>query len=116
MNRSKRLLQIKPEQPVTSLDPWEVRHNNAVTCPTPTEAILISMIQSVALYIRQQESVIDEPWFDYVLGVGIGEIIGGIRVLLNGDIGRLDGGTLDSVLWDLAARSSFDLDTMAMSK
>lgn len=116
MNRSKRLLTVKPDMPIDTLYAWEIRHNQAVTCPTPNEAILISMIQSVDLYIRQAEVDADLPWYDYVLGVGIGEIIGGIRTLLNGDIGRLDGGTLDSVLCSLAERASFDLDVMEMAK
>ena len=113
MNRSKRLLQIKPEQPVDRLDPWEIRHNNAVTCPTPNEAILISMIQSVALYVRHaemSEGLDVGQWRDYALGDGVGTMIEGIRTLLNGDISRLDGGTLDAVLTSLAERVGYDLD------
>jgi hypothetical protein len=117
MNRSKRLLTIKPDMPIDTLQAWENRHNQAVTCPTPGEAVIIAMIQAVALYIRQQEEGTDDlPWYDYVLSVGVGEMIGGIRTLLNGDLGRLDGGTLDAVLWSLAERASFDLDLMRMAK
>jgi hypothetical protein len=44
---------------------------------------------------------------DYILGAAWLEIAKQARVLLNGELGRLDGGTLDKALYSLAQVAGF---------
>jgi hypothetical protein len=48
---------------------------------------------------------------DYVLGDAWFQMIDGIRTLLNGDLGDLDGGSCDALLVALLEGEGFDVDT-----
>ena len=85
----------------TDLTDWRVRHNVAAALPILPlkEAALVLMFRGWYDYASQHrlqyESLIGE---DYVLGPEWEAIGDSLRALLNGDIGRLDGGTCDSFI------------------
>jgi hypothetical protein len=78
---------------------WTVRHNTALRAPNAKERPIRDMLESwhdyAGNYHNQFDSLIGE---DYVLGVAWQSIGESIRTLLNGEIGRLDGGTVDSFI------------------
>jgi hypothetical protein len=98
---------------------WMGRHNAAVIRPIDNEAPIVSILFAIDNYIGQAEDwngVEEGEWRDYILGgQGIGQMIDAARTLLNGDLGRLDAGTCDAYLCDLAERIGYDLDVMEMS-
>ena len=49
---------------------------------------------------------------DYVLGPAWAQIGAGLRALLNGELGRLDGGTLDGLLCSTLTAEEFDPETL----
>jgi len=75
------------------------------------EAALVPLIVGAARYAdahaERYESVIGD---DGVLGPNFRDILIGIRGLLNGQLGRLDGGTLDHMLCTLADAAGVNLD------
>ena len=83
------------------------------------EEPIVSILLAIDGYIGQAEDsngVEEGEWRDYILGgQGIGQMIDAARTLLNGDLGRLDAGTCDAYLCDLAERIGYDLDMGEMS-
>lgn len=84
---------------------WQTRHNNAVTAPRQGfEAGIVAMLRGWATYAAaHQQAYESRIGDDGVLGPewqAIGEALLG---LLNGDLGRLDGGTLDGFIRDTLA-------------
>ena len=83
---------------------WKVRHEAAIANPTGFEAGMLKMIEGADVYCKtyyaRYEGVIGD---DRILGdEGIKVILEGLRTLLNGELGRLDGGTLDRKITGLA--------------
>ncbi len=78
---------------------WQDRHVEALYAPKGFEAPIVGMIAAWAQYAdthaARYESGIGA---DYVLGVAWHEMGVLIHDLLNGELGRLDGGTLSSFL------------------
>ena len=72
-----------------------------------------TMLRAAAAYadshFRRYESGIGE---DGVLGLGWVAILQGCRTLLNGDIGGLDGGTVDSLICAMLVNEGFDPDNL----
>lgn len=89
---------------------WIARHVNALVSPTPMEEPMVDLMTGLLKYVTQYEVMYGSDGMDYVLGAGVGQVIDGLRVLLNGDLGRLDAGTLDEVLLGLAERAGWDAD------
>lgn len=75
---------------------WQDRHNTAMLNPQGAETPIVTMIGGWILYARrhlaQYQSTIGE---DGVLGPEWEAIGDALRGLLNGELGRLDAGTLD---------------------
>ena len=94
---------------------WLTRHMNAMLNPTGIEAPTVILFDYLAgaiepHYERYGSKLAD----DYILGAAWLEIAKQARVLLNGELGRLDGGTLDKALYSLAQVAGFeaaDLDS-----
>ena len=91
---------------------WRERYLYAVRHPThEVEMPLLTMIQGWIDYARSHEArfnsrigddrVLGDEWF------AIGAAMLG---LLNGDLGRLDGGTLDTIIRDNLEEQGFDAD------
>ena len=74
------------------------------------EAGMVWMLHGLAAWLDGYEARYGSPpGTDGVLGdEGAGKIIEGLLVLLNGELGRLDGGTLDSILRHFAKLYKFE--------
>lgn len=88
---------------------WQERHTAALRAPTYAEEGILSILRGWLQYADrhrlQFESGIGE---DYVLGPHWADIGRGIRGLLNGELGRLDGGTLDGLIFDVLGSEDMD--------
>ena len=98
---------------VCNTSPEQTRYaaGHAAACGMPREyweRPIVSMIQGVASYVGQVADNGYEVASDYVLGVGVGHLLHGIKILLDGDTGRLDCGTLLSALDDIARIAGWD--------
>lgn len=92
---------------------WRGRHNLGVTVPTmDKERSLVELFSGWARYAENHEARFEAKiGEDYILGVAWTEIGQGLRTLLNGELGRLDAGTLDSFLLNTATEHGIDLET-----
>ena len=93
---------------------WQTRHFSAITAPkSEFEKAFVEMLTGWLRYAdshaQQYESGIGE---DGVLGVHWAQIGAGLRGLLNGELGRFDGGTLDSVLAGTLEEQNLDPDQL----
>lgn len=78
---------------------WDTRHNEAFRNPKGVEIAIVSLLQGLEKYIQVHgERYRSEVADDGVLGDGVADIAKGIRTLLNGELGRLDAGTIDGRL------------------
>ena len=88
---------------------WGKRHAAAMVAPTGFEVPIVSLIRALASYadahLERYESPVGN---DGVLGKEWLAIMQATRGLLNGELGRLDGGTLDGLLFELARHVGFD--------
>ena len=82
---------------------WDRRHNAAMISPKGVEVGIVAMLNGLEAYIEDYEQRFEGSIFhDSVLGAdGIVQIAKGIRVLLNGELGRLDAGTIDTRLCEV---------------
>lgn len=97
----------------TILEGWQFQHKIGVTAPTmDKERSLVELFSGWARYAENHEARFDAKiGEDYILGVAWTEIGQALRTLLNGEIGRLDAGTLDSFLLNTAAEHGINLET-----
>jgi hypothetical protein len=87
---------------------WGQRHVAAWNEPQPVEAGVVGMVNAAAIYAdhhRQRfesklgdDGVLGDPWAD---------VLRSVLVLLNGDIGRLDGGTVDGLVRSMLREEGF---------
>lgn len=100
-----------PNHPDTTK--WKERHYAALDFPKGFEKPIVRMLQGwieyAVLHNEQYESPIGE---DGLLGVSWAHLGKAIRELLNGDTGRLDCGTLDTILVDNLKEQGFDPDNL----
>ena len=91
---------------------WQTRHNNAAVRPRAgTEESLVAMLRGWATYAHVHKESYDSPiGDDGVLGPEWQAIGESLRGLLNGDIGRLDGGTVDSFIVDTLRDNGAEVD------
>lgn len=98
---------------------WQDRHFAAVlqhvkpaTWNNPRIAMesgLLHMLQGWLEYADAHRAAYDSPiGEDGVLGPAWQEMGEGLRSLLNGDLGRMDGGTLDGVILDAMSMNGID--------
>lgn len=85
---------------------WKERHNSAITGSSmlggrPFEASIGGLLHAWARYADDHRAAYDSPiGHDGVLGEHWRDIGLGLRGLLNGELGWLDGGTLDAFILD----------------
>lgn len=105
---------LAPSTTSGNLGGWQERHMGAVSCPrTEYERALVELLCG---WLRYADAV-QGAWEsgigkDYVLGPNWAQIGAGIRGLLNGDLGRMDGGTLDGLLCQTLEAEGFDPDSL----
>lgn len=90
---------------------WGPRHVAAWKEPQHAEAGIVGLITAAATYAdnyrRQFESQLGD---DAVLGEPWADILRGVLQLLNGDLGRLDGGTVDKLVRQMLSAEGFETD------
>jgi hypothetical protein len=81
---------------------WGARHCAAWREPQPNEEGVVNLLKAAAVYAdnhrKRFESGVGEDGF---LGQHWVGIVKAVRVLLNGDCGRLDCGTLDKLILEM---------------
>jgi len=89
---------------------WAKRHNFAIDHQKGTENV-INILRAIEAYAcehhRQQGRTVGN---DYYFGPIFEDMLSNFRQLLSGDLGRLDGATIDSAVFQLAKEHDLDLD------
>lgn len=89
---------------------WRVKHNEAVRNPAGFEVAIMGLLLGLETYrVEHALHYAANVGDDGVLCEGVIDIAKGIRTLLNGEIGRLDGGTIDGYLVGLLRECGEDL-------
>jgi len=97
---------------------WEDRHNTAVAdiynpLHSNREMGMARMLTGWAEYAKDHKARFDSAiGEDYVLGPAWQEIGVALGALLNGDLGRLDGGTLDGFILGTMQENGIDTEQM----
>lgn len=88
---------------------WVDRHRAAVRNPTARERPIVNAFRALVDYAAEHERRYGSPLgHDSVLGPAWLDMARGLRTLLNGETGRLDCGTIDGALVDLAKAAGFE--------
>lgn len=93
-------------QPKNYPEVWVERHNTAVALPDRKERVILTIMDGISRYINNTHW--DGEWF---LDQYVADLLNGFRGLLNGPIGRLDAGTLDSWACEMLERVHHNPDT-----
>lgn len=89
---------------------WAGRHAQAWYDPQGFEIALKSMIVGLARYGAEMRAQFGRPaGQDGYLGPALRAMAESILALLNGDIGRFDGGTLDKLIRDICTEHELEL-------
>lgn len=92
---------------------WKHRHNTALVFPEGAERPIVHLLQAwndyAIEYKRHYDGTIGE---DGVLGPAWQDIGTSIRTMLNGELKRLDGGTLDAYILDTLAENGVDTSAL----
>jgi hypothetical protein len=79
-----------------------------MTDPNGIESPIINLLKVLDTYERNHVTRYDSAIAnDYALGAAWLEIAKSARTLLNGELGRLDAGTLDGILLDMIVTAGF---------
>lgn len=98
---------------INQMDAWKIRHNDAMAYPDRMERPIVHMLQALESYANWHKDRYESKLgADYVLGPAWLDMAKGLRTLLNGDCGRLDCGTLDSMIIDMVKDAGFDTEEM----
>ena len=93
----------------TNNQSWRARHNAAIESPIGSEIPIVKMIQFLNSYADNQAY----GWLvgdDYVMGPALEQIVKSAFTLLDGDIGRLDGGKVDQYFREYAQTNRLNID------
>ena len=92
---------------------WGNRHLSAIRHPIASERSIVVLLRGWLEYADQHkarfESTIGEDGF---LGPEWAKMGSSLLELLNGELGRLDGGTLDSIIREALTAEGFDPDSL----
>ena len=92
---------------------WQGRHAQAIHSPQGAERAIVGLLKAWLDYANGHEARYDSRiGDDYVLGPPWAQIGAGLRQLLNGESGRLDCGTLDSIIYNTLNAEGFNPDLM----
>ena len=89
---------------------WLARHLGAVITPcTELEKAFVELLSGWLRYADAHQAAYESGiGADYILGPAWTQIGNALVTLLNGDLGRLDGGTLDGLLRCTLTAEEFD--------
>lgn len=92
---------------------WRGQHNAALNYPREDEKAIVHFINAWLEYAVAHERMFDSHiGDDGFLGPYWAKIGAGLRGLLNGSLGRLDGGTLDKAIAEALTEVGFDPDNL----
>jgi hypothetical protein len=91
----------------TGQNQWGASHVAAWNKPHPVASMVRSLAKYADDYAERYESTLGS---DYVLGKAWLEMAKGTLTLLNGELGGLDGGTMDSLIRDMMRAAGFTED------
>lgn len=78
---------------------WDLKHNRALANPLGVEIRLVGMLEGLEMYIEEYQFRNKQEIFAARgLNDGLVKITKGVRLLLEGEIGRLDRATIDDIL------------------
>jgi hypothetical protein len=83
---------------------WKIRHAKAMEDPHGPERPIVSLMATLGRLVAAYGE-------DGFLRKPVGEMLAASLDLLNADLGRLDGGSLDTYIRTIAESIGFDLDT-----
>lgn len=90
---------------------WAERHLAAWHSPVGFEIALKSMIVGLAYYGAEMRRQFETaPGADSFLGPAFRAIAASLVTLLNGDLGRFDGGTLDALVRAICVENGVELE------
>lgn len=90
---------------------WAIRHNNAINEPSLGEWSIVQIANSIDTLIKTHEL----PDY-FLLEQVIIPMLEAFRSMLNFDLGRMDGGTLDAWAVELGTSLGINMDTMELEK
>jgi hypothetical protein len=91
----------------STMPPWDA-HKVAMSCPWPPETTIVFALRAATSYVEHYRETCDgDVADDSVLCCGVAMILGGVLVLLDGDIGRLDAGECWSEVERIALRAGW---------
>lgn len=88
----------------TPVPAWRRQHETALAYPDQREIALVKLLDGASAAVVQYGQ-------DGLLRDGVADILKGMRTLLDGDLGRLDGGEVSAIIEQLFAEIGFDPDT-----
>jgi hypothetical protein len=94
---------LTPKESLPDTNGWKGRHLRAARVQ-PVAVMISALDQYAAKHEDRYESKIGE---DYVLGPAFLDALRGVRTLLNGEIGGLDGGTCDAAILGIFSDAGF---------
>lgn len=101
---------ITLKDPSVNKSGWATRHNAAMYAPVGFERPIVGMINAIDQYCKNHAKQYgSDLWDDGVLCDGLEQLLLGLRVLLNGNCGRLDCGTIDHWICDLIQKCSEEI-------
>ena len=113
-NAHRETLNCLPTYAAKTAHGWGTAHLRAIAAPKAAmEQALVEMLSG---WLRYADAV-GASWdsdigSDQVLGPCWAQIGAGLRGLLNGDLGRLDGGTLDAMICGALQKERFDPEAL----
>lgn len=89
---------------------WRLRHQAALNNPIGIERAYVRILEGLEAYCDAYHARYGAHiGSDYILGKeGVQPILHGLRTLLNGELGRLDGGELDKRILRIVRSEGFD--------
>lgn len=89
---------LTPNEMFPDANGWKRRHMTEVLRQRPVPLMFAAIESYCADYAERYKSVVGD---DYVLGPAVFDLVRGLRILLNGECGGLDCGTVDGALCKL---------------
>ncbi len=83
---------------------WIENHISGFTdvSPMPQEAVFIHTLRALEFYLQWHLGNFgNHIGNDYVMVEGVRSILEGLETFLNGELGRLDAGTVSNLIWEL---------------
>lgn len=92
---------------------WSTRHLAALNAPRDAEVAIVGLLEAWLIYAdRHQDRYMSDIGEDGVLGPEWAKVGSALLALLNGELGRLDGGTLDTLIRDTLVLEGYNPDDL----